>query len=109
MYAIRSYYERPKRMYEYFSDREKSYLCESWYYPDNLWLGVTAENQKYLEERWKYLSNILAKVKFISYEPALGPIDIEKLETKPDWIICGGESGHNARPMHPDWVRSLLV
>jgi len=91
--------KRPERMLQYFTRHI--------FPPVNVWLGVTAENQKYLEERWSYLSNIPAKVKFISYEPALGPIDIEKLETKPDWIICGGESGHNARPMHPDWVRSL--
>ena len=72
----------------------------------NIWLGVTAENREMWDERVSVLKPILAAVHFVSYEPALGPlgdIDLSDIE----WIICGGESGPNARPMHPDWARSL--
>jgi protein gp37 len=43
----------------------------------------------------------------VSLEPLLGPINIETYADRLDWVIVGGESGHGARPMHPDWVRSL--
>ena len=45
--------------------------------------------------------------KFISYEPALGPLKIGACPERPDWIICGGESGPGARHMKPKWVRAL--
>lgn len=75
--------------------------------PTNVWLGITAENQAEYERRWPLLSESHAPVRFVSYEPALGPLDISQCRTKPDWIICGGESGPGARPMHPDWARSM--
>lgn len=84
----------------------------------NVWLGVTAENQKAWDERVPLLCQTPAEKRFVSYEPALGPIDIDpKRWAKPsecfqappklDWLICGGESGPHARPMHPDWARSV--
>jgi len=42
-------------------------------------------------------------------EPMLGPVDIYKLESQVDWVICGGESGPGARPMNPDWARDLSI
>lgn len=79
-------------------------------WPNNIWLGVTAENQERFDERWRHLKNIPAAVKFVSYEPGLGslmlPADFLELG-KRAWVICGGESGSGARPLHPDWVRSL--
>ena len=75
----------------------------------NVWLGTTAENQKYYDHRWPILRAIPAKVHFISYEPALGPLQIEADAggAHPDWIICGGESGAGARYMKPRWARKL--
>lgn len=105
----------------------------------NLWLGVTAENQKRADERIPILLQIPAAVRFVSVEPMLGPVDLSVylepginksmlnpearcghhgnlLHGKPcihcfpdrlNWVICGGESGPSARPMHPDWARSL--
>ena len=75
--------------------------------PDNVWLGVTCEDQKHYERRWGILSRprIRAPVKFVSYEPALGPLMIGA--GRPDWIICGGESGSGARAMKPSWARAL--
>lgn len=106
----------------------------------NVWLGITAESQGYANERIPLLLQTPAAVRFVSYEPALGPVDFtairEPLMTinalggfvsevdevpegaevagpdlwdktaKIDWLICGGESGPKARPMHPDWARS---
>src|SRR5262249_52604711 len=67
----------------------------------NVWLGVTAENQMFFDQRWKFLQNIPATIKFISYEPALGPLRLPKVGPLPDWIITGGESGGGARPLKP--------
>lgn len=98
-----------------------------WWPLRNVWLGVSTEDQKTADERIPLLLQTPAAVRFISAEPLLGPIDInlamygEKepwpsffgftdgcgYEVRLRWIIAGGESGHGARPTHPDWVRSL--
>lgn len=88
---------------------------------DRLCLGISIENQKRAEERLPYLLNTPALTRLISYEPALGPIDIKKIlhaygtaenisfafNTRIHWIICGGESGQGARPMSPEWARGV--
>jgi len=74
--------------------------------PDNVWLGVSAEDQVRADERIPELLATPAAVRFVSAEPLLGPIDTQGL-TGLDWIIVGGESGPDARPMHPDWARSI--
>lgn len=76
-------------------------------YPDNVWVGVTAENQEQFEERMLYLSEVQAPVKFVSIEPMLTDISIYNYEADIDWIICGGESGPQARPMNIEWAESL--
>ncbi len=86
----------------------------------NVWLGVSTEDQARAYERIPDLLATPAAVRFISAEPLLGPIDLSRwLEmgglntdlglSNPglDWVIAGGESGTGARPMHPDWARSL--
>lgn len=81
--------------------------------PRNVWLGTTVEDQQRADERIPALLAVPARVRFLSCEPLLGTVDLE-LE-KPDngapigidWIIAGGESGPHARPMHPEWARSL--
>ena len=75
----------------------------------NVWLGVTAENQGWFDRRWKDLQNISAVIKFISYEPAVGPLRLPKHGPFPDWLISGGESGGGARPMKPRWVRDIIA
>ncbi len=75
----------------------------------NVWLGVTAEDQGHFDQRWRYLQNIPSAIKFISYEPALGPLRLPKHEPLPDWLISGGESGPGARPLHPKWVRDIIA
>ncbi len=100
----------------------------------NVWLGVSTERQPEANLRIPELMRTPAAIRFISYEPALGPLDLTDIVTKDgicevhrsalecdvaieddeewkgaalDWVICGGESGPDARPMHPDWARSL--
>ena len=75
----------------------------------NVWLGVSAEDQDTFEERRQPLRDTPAAVRFFSLEPMLGAIDAgAALATGLyHWVICGGESGPHARPMHPDWVMSL--
>lgn len=88
----------------------------------NIWFGTSIENQKTADERIPELLRIPARVRFLSVEPLLGTVDLSPwllpnesheshgILTKDspiDWIIVGGESGPNARPMHPDWARSI--
>lgn len=97
----------------------------------NVWLGTTVENQATADERIPHLLRVSARVRFLSCEPLLGPVDLtsmvrEAYDMNPlrgtsvdlddgtdglcarvHWVIAGGESGPNARPSHPDWFRSL--
>lgn len=77
-------------------------------YP-NVWLGITAEDQKHFDERWAKLSMMRAVVKFVSYEPALGPLRFPNVRPLPDWVISGGESGSGARPLKLQWVRDVFA
>ncbi|MEM9236028.1 MAG: phage Gp37/Gp68 family protein [Verrucomicrobiota bacterium] len=72
---------------------------------DNVWVGTTAEDQQRWDERLPILLSIPASIRFVSAEPLLGPIDMGS--HCPDWLIVGGESGPGARPMDPEWARSL--
>lgn len=82
---------------------------ESWTrrWPDNAWAMATVENQEQAEKRIGHLWKVAATVRGISYEPALGPLDLGLSPAYIDWVICGGESGVNARPMNPEWARSV--
>lgn len=81
---------------------------EVWSWPlHNVWLGVSAEDQKRYDLRRSCLDDTPGAVRFWSIEPLLGPIDMRIEHVKPDWVIVGGESGQNARPIQPDWVRSI--
>jgi protein gp37 len=77
-------------------------------YP-NVWLGVTAEDQVHFDQRWRHLQNIPSAIKFISYEPALGPLRLSEARAFPDWLISGGESGPGARPVDPQWIRDIIA
>lgn len=90
--------------------------------PANVWVGTTVEDQANADARIPHLIDIPARIRFLSCEPLLGPVDLgaalwerqgayEQPEWEPGrlvhWIIAGGESGPGARPMHPEWARSL--
>lgn len=96
---------------------------------DNVWIGSTITSQAEADRDIPKLLAVPARVRFLSMEPLLGPIDIDKAMYGPsvgrkgmtcfgftdgigheafiNWVIVGGESGPGARPMHPDWARSL--
>jgi protein gp37 len=75
----------------------------------NVWLGTTAEDQLRYEKRWPLLERVKAVVKFVSYEPALGPLRLAEGRSQPTWLICGGESGGGARVMNPQWARDVIA
>lgn len=82
-------------------------------WPQNVWLGTTIENQRWAEKRLPHLLARPAAVHFVSCEPLLGPMDIApwlvrtRTRSAIGWVIAGGESGHRARPMNPEWARAL--
>lgn len=93
--------KRPERMCELLSGplRHAADL-------DNVWWGVSVENRKHGLPRIDYLRRTPAKVRFLSVEPLLedlGDFDLTGIH----WVIVGGESGHGARLLEPDWVRSI--
>ena len=72
---------------------------------DNIWMGVTVENSDYLY-RIDHLRKISTAIRFLSLEPLLGPLESLDLSGI-DWVIVGGESGPNARPMKAEWAVSI--
>lgn len=93
----------------------------------NVWLGATIVNQEEADRDIPKLLAVPAAKRFLSMEPLLGPVNLERpmpgpdmdqgggqmicqpwlIQSGIDWVIVGGESGPGARPMHPDWARSL--
>ena len=82
---------------------------------NNVWLGVSAEDQENYDLRWPLLRQVAGErdlISFVSYEPACGPLVLSGHPTAPDWIICGGESGASAitrRVLPAAWVENLLA
>ncbi len=103
-------------------------------WPSHVWLGTSVENQEMADERIPHLLAVPAPVRFLSCEPLLGAVNLSRWIEDPcncmvpatdgagqhaprcrtftqpwglDWVIVGGESGPNARPMHPDWARGI--
>lgn len=76
-------------------------------WPDHVWVGTSIGLQRRAEERLPLLLDVPAVVRFVSCEPLLGPLDLSPWLADLQWVICGGESGHEARPMNPEWARSL--
>ena len=77
-------------------------------WPANVWAGTTVELQSRADELIPLLALIPAKIRFLSAEPLLGPLDIKSwLRDDIHWVITGGESGPKARPASPSWFTSL--
>ena len=77
----------------------------------NVWLGVSAEDQPHLDKRVGHLLACPAAVRFVSLEPLLGPIDLDRVTTlkRPiDWVIVGGESGPKFRPCEIRWITDIV-
>lgn len=89
--------KRAERLPAFFAGREA---------PANLWLGVSVENRVHGVPRIAELQRVEVGVRFLSVEPLLedlGPLDLSGIH----WVIVGGESGARARPMQPEWARSV--
>jgi protein gp37 len=128
--------KREKRMLEFARWMAGSDDISVAEWPRNVWLGVSVEDQATADARIPHLLQTPAPLRFVSVEPMLGPVDLSKYmvphvawqsaggprecahgyaagvpcrqcTTGLDWVICGGETGPGARPMHPAWVRSL--
>lgn len=97
----------PQHTYQVLTKRSKrlAQTAERLDWPVNLWMGVSVEDAHY-SFRIGHLQGVPAAVRFLSCEPLLGPLDHLDLDGI-DWVIAGGESGPCARPMDPDWVRSI--
>ena len=91
--------------------RESPCLAAEWMYRPNVWLGTSISDQSTADQAIPKLLKCrdLCPVLFLSAEPLLGPIDeVDHLDGI-DWVIVGGESGHNARPCRIEWIRSLVT
>lgn len=124
--------KRSARMREYITKLENEpqadtvkRMVNAWPHPikedmvvngPNVWLGVSVEDQQRADERIPDLLATATALRWISAEPLLGPVNItdamwardgNDLTATIDWVVVGGESGAKARPMHPDWARSL--
>ncbi len=118
--------KRAERMRDYFADIEHDPLSKGCCPLPNVWLGISCERQQEADERIPLLQDTAAVVRFLSCEPLLGPINLDRVHFGDgiymsalhggrdtptpwniNWVIVGGESGPNARPMHPQWARDI--
>lgn len=87
-------------------DEPASIPKDNWPIP-NVWLGTSVEDQRRADERVPILLDTPAAVRWLSMEPLLGPVEDRGCLSKVDWVVVGGESGPDSRPMHPNWARSI--
>lgn len=102
--------KRPERLVDWslkrFSPNGKSNGKPAW--PDHVWIGVSIENQNYLH-RLDDLRKVPARIRFVSFEPLLGPIRLHPHDLAGiSWVIVGGESGAQARPMREEWIDGIM-
>ena len=99
--------ETPQHTYQVLTKRSKrlAAVAGELGWPSNVWMGVSVETDRYAF-RLDHLRSVDAAVRFVSAEPLLGPLPNLDL-TSIDWLIAGGESGPNARPMDEEWVRDI--
>ncbi len=98
----------PQHTYQVLTKRAERLACffQIRRVPPNVWLGVSVEDRAYGLPRMDYLRQVDASVRFLSAEPLLE--DLGRLDlTGIHWVIVGGESGPNARPMRSEWVESI--
>lgn len=130
--------KRPERALEFWlwmkerQRQERGAYGDAWRPPLNLWLGTSANDQESANKRVPILLDIKGVLRFLSYEPATGGLDLTKIDPaiyrptinaltgvatfgdhvdrdhpRLHWVICGGESGPKAVPMHPAWARRV--
>ena len=99
--------DTPRHTYQVLTKRSQRLvkLATRLPWPENIWMGVSVETDRYCF-RVDHLSGVPSAIRFVSAEPLLGELPSLSLDAI-DWVIAGGESGTNARPMHPSWVFDL--
>jgi protein gp37 len=99
--------DTPQHTYQVLTKRSKrlAQLANELTWAPNLWMGVSVESDRY-RFRIDHLRDVAAAVRFVSAEPLLGPLPRLDLAGI-DWLIAGGESGPNARPVERAWIRDL--
>jgi len=99
--------ENPQHIFQVLTKRAERLfeLHKELKWTHNIWMGVSVENDK-VRDRIDFLRKTNARVKFLSLEPLIGPLRHLNMSGI-DWIIVGGESGHNPRPMKPEWVLEI--
>ena len=99
--------DTPQHTYQILTKRANRLeaLARKLTWSSNIWMGVSVENQDYYA-RIASLRRVPSQVRFLSLEPLLGPLGPINLSGI-GWVIVGGESGANARPLSPDWVRKI--
>ncbi|MGH8670958.1 MAG: DUF5131 family protein [Burkholderiales bacterium] len=102
--------KRPLRMREFM--RKNKPATQNTERHRNVWLAISAENQETADERIPILLDTPARVRFLTLEPLLGPIDLKpwlgaERHAGIHWVITGGETGTAARPMDPAWARLI--
>jgi protein gp37 len=99
--------ETPWHIYQVLTKRGErlAELAPKLDWADNIWMGVSVESQQYTH-RIDALRQVPAAVRFLSCEPLLGPLNLNLKGI--DWVIVGGESGYQHRPIEPEWVREIL-
>lgn len=124
----------PKQMFRALDRKRREKVALQWP-PPNVWLGVSAEDQRTADERIPFLLDTPAAIRWLSAEPLLGPISLIYDDPYPwvrnylhgtrampdcddpawdkrgglDWVVVGGESGPGARPMNIEWIRSIMA
>lgn len=98
--------DTPQHTYQVLTKRSRrlAEVADQLVWPENLWMGVSVENQNYAF-RARHLEAVPAAVRFLSLEPLLGPVTVDLAAI--DWVIVGGESGHGHRPVEKVWVRDI--
>lgn len=99
--------DNPQHVFQVLTKRAERLfeLHENFKWTHNIWMGVTVENNSEVD-RINFLRETNAKVKFLSLEPLLSALPKMNLD-QIDWVIVGGESGFNPRPMQPEWVEDI--
>ena len=99
--------ENPQHVFQVLTKRSERLLeiHKELRWSHNIWMGVSVEDEKVIH-RIDHLREVGARTKFLSLEPLIGPLSNMNL-SKIDWVIVGGESGHNPRTMKSDWVLDI--
>ena len=97
--------QAPKHTFQLLTKRAER-LTEGFQFPDNVWVGITAENQASWNNRAPFLQQVNSAVRFVSLEPLLSDIEMGEIGWL-NWAIVGAESGPKARHMDENWVRHI--